>query len=151
MCTLIQDLGHKKIPLQSWYWCERGLCLVPGKSGGRREAWHVLGLEHREGRETGDGNSSSLGRVSVSEQPCAQQIHLQWQQLSDIHCYEILWLAVPNKEMLWFLLEGIVKLRKPNVLFHGDCRDSAALGFKWGWHKPSFSSVHCLCWSTSRW
>lgn len=73
---------------------------MPGKSGGRREAWHVLGLEHREGRETGDGNSSSLGRVSVSEQPCAQQIHLQWQQLSDIHCYEILWLAVPNKEML---------------------------------------------------
>lgn len=56
-------------------WCQRNLVADLGRC--RREAWHVLGLEHREGRETADKTSSSLGEWSVSsgiEQHCAQEI-----------------------------------------------------------------------------
>lgn len=70
VCILIQDLGHKSPTFshatdvrEVSAGCQRSL--VADLGGRRREAWHVLGLGYREGRETGDKNRSSLENSTV--------------------------------------------------------------------------------------
>lgn len=138
VCILIQDLGHKNPHLQSCYWCERGLWLVPGKSGGRIGRAHGMcwGWSTEKGEKLETKIAAVLGEWSVlclNWTALCTGDHIHFHAISNGSSFLIsiamikLCLAVTNKETLWFLLEGIVKLWKPNILLHGDWGDSAGL------------------------